>query len=315
MLGPLCVGRAAFSVGDWAANNKNGQPQRVPDLWKILSAAISPTRKHAAGRITIADSKKLKLPSSSVRHHPLVHLERGILTMLGTIGEIPKTDRELFELLGAKIENQPWFQGQAINLPVGSDRNLLQIDSNRLKATMDKAQIHLADLKVYTMGVAEFNAVVREHRTKAATTAQLLLKHLHEIHNFTPFLTPLLTPLDHTRIVIDRQSGRTHYANLLSRVWDNLEIIEESSRASRYTRRDALGVLLVSKADDGYLPVSLASMAAKYIRELMMERFNQYWSTKKPGLKPTAGYVQDARRWLIDAEDIPKDREALVRIA
>lgn len=311
MLGPLCVGRAAFSVEGWGPKDEDGEPRRVPDLWEVLSSVTAKTRKEAKGRIVVADSKKLKLPSSSVRHHPLVHLERGVLAMIGTLGggEIPKTDLELFELLGAGVEDRPWFQGEAIELPVGSDRDLLRIDSNGLKSAMEKVGVGLVDLKVHTMGVGDFNAVVREHRTKAATTAQLLLEHLREIKE--------VPGMDHTRIVIDRQSGRTHYLNLLSRVWDDLEILEESDRASRYAIGEELGVLLVSKADDGYFPVSLASMAAKYVRELMMGRFNRYWGERLAGLKPTAGYVQDARRWLIDAEGVLEDgdREGLVRIA
>jgi len=310
MLGPLCVGRAALSVEEWGPRDEDGEARRVPDLWEVLSSVTAKTRKEAKGRIVVADSKKLKLPSSSVRNHPLVHLERGVLAMLGTLGEMPQTDLELFEMLGTKVEDRPWFQGEPIELPVGSDRDLLRIDSNGLKSAMEKAGVGLVDLKVHTMGVGEFNAVVREHRTKAATTAQLLFEHLREIKADD-------SGAEHTRIVIDRQSGRTHYMNLLSRVWDGLEILEESGRASRYAKGEELGVLLVSKADDGYFPVSLASMAAKYVRELMMGRFNRYWSAKLPELKPTAGYVQDARRWLIDAEGVLEDgdRGGLVRIA
>ena len=309
MLGPLCVGRAALSIEGWSPVGEDGQAQRVPDLWAMLSSVTARTRKEAKGRIVVADSKKLKLPSSSVRHHPLVHLERGVLAMLGTVGEIPKTDLELFEMLGAGVEDRAWFGGEAIELPVGSDRDLLRIDSNGLRSAMEKVGVGLVDLKVYTMGVGEFNSVVRDHRTKAATTAQLLFENLREIKG--------ISEMDHTRIVIDRQSGRTHYMNLLSRVWEGLEILEESDRASRYAVGEELGVLLVSKADDGYFPVSLASMAAKYVRELMMGRFNRYWGGRLDGLKPTAGYVQDARRWLVDAERVLEggDREGLVRIA
>ncbi len=312
MLGPLCVGRAAFSVEGWSPVGEDGEPRRVPDLWEVLSSVTAKARKEAKGRIVVADSKKLKLPSSSVRHHPLVHLERGVLAMLGTVGEIPKTDLELFEMLGAGVEDRAWFGGEPIELPVGSDRDLLRIDSNGLRSAMEKVVgggVGLVDLKVHTMGVGEFNETVRTHGTKAATTAQLLFEHLREIKG--------ISGVDHTRIVIDRQSGRTHYMNLLSRVWDDLQVLEESDRASRYAHGNALGVLLVSKADDGYFPVSLASMAAKYVRELMMGRFNRYWGGRMTGLKPTAGYVQDARRWLVDAEDVlgDGDREGLVRIA
>lgn len=312
MLGPLCVGRASLRVDDWSAVDAEGDPRRVPDLWSMLSTSVAKTRKSAKGRITIADSKKLKLPSSSVRNHPLVHLERGVLAMLGTIGEFPETDAELFAMLGVEVEERPWFQGEPVELPVGSGRDMLRIDVNDLRTTMDRAGVGLIDLKVHTLGVDAYNAVVRAHGTKAATTAQLLVGHLGEVKKLSGF--------DYTRVVIDRQSGRTHYHKLLSRVWEGLEILEESDRASRYAGGrdgDELGVLLVSKADDGYLPVSLASMAAKYVRELMMGRLNRYWSTRLPELKPTAGYVQDARRWLVDAEGVlgEGDREGLVRIA
>lgn len=316
MLGPLCVGRASLSVEDWSAVDEEGNPRRVPDLWSMLSGSVSKTRKGAKGRITIADSKKLKLPSSSVRNHPLVHLERGVLAMLGTMGVFPETDAELFEVLGVEVEERPWFGGDPVELPVGSGRDMLKIDVNELRTTLEKAGVGVVDLKVHTLGVDAYNAVVRAHGTKAATTAQLLVGHLGEVAKFSK----TENGFDYTRVVIDRQSGRTHYHKLLSRVWDDLEILEESDRASRYAGGrdgDELGVLLVSKADDGYLPVSLASMAAKYVRELMMGRFNRYWSAKLPELKPTAGYVQDARRWLVDAEGVlgEGDREGLVRVA
>ncbi len=312
MLGPLCVGRVSMQVNGWSPAAEDGEPNRVPDLWSMLSASIAKSRKAAKGRITIADSKKLKLPSSSVRNHPLVHLERGVLAMLGTVGEIPKTDQELFDRLGVVIEDRPWFGGDPIPLPVGSDPGMLRIDANDLRQTMERAGVSLADLQVRAMGVDAYNGVVRAHGTKAATTAQLLLEHLGDIKTISNPSEP-----GHTRIVIDRQSGRTHYAKLLSRVWDGLAVLEESDRASRYAIGESLGVLLVSKGDDAYFPVALASMAAKYVRELMMARFNRYWSVKLPELKPTAGYVQDARRWLIDAEHLldPGEREGLVRIA
>jgi len=314
MLGPLCVGCVSYRVDEWTAVGEDGEAQRVPDLWAALSSSVSKTRKAAKGRITVADSKKLKLASSSVRNHPLVHLERGVLAMLGTLGEFPETDLELFELLGAAVEDRPWFTGEPIELPIGMDRDLLRIDVNDLRHTMEKAGVGLAGLQVRTMGVAEFNATVRMHGTKAATTAQLLVEHLADVKAAGEVVGG---GFDHTRVVIDRQSGRTHYMNLLSRVWEGLEILEESDRASRYAYGEELGILLVSKADDGYFPVSLASMAAKYVRELMMGRFNRYWGGRMAGLKPTAGYVQDARRWLVDAEDVlvDGDREGLVRIA
>ena len=48
------------------------------------------------------------------------------------------------------------------------------------------------------------------------------------------------------------------------------------------------------------LPAALASMASKYLRELAMEAFNAFWTARVPNLAPTAGYPQDARRFLAE---------------
>ncbi len=70
-------------------------------------------------------------------------------------------------------------------------------------------------------------------------------------------------------------------------------------------------------AEDHSLPVALASMHAKYVRELFMMLFSRYWRAKAPEVKPTAGYGSDANRFLeevspaVDELGIP--REMLVR--
>ena len=46
-----------------------------------------------------------------------------------------------------------------------------------------------------------------------------------------------------------------------------------------------------------FAPAALASMAAKYLRELSMHAFNAFWCGHVADLKPTAGYPVDARRF------------------
>ncbi len=303
MLGPLCVGCASITVEDWDPST------RAPDLWTLLSDHVARSRKDANGRFVYADSKALKGPNSSVRTHPLAHLERGVLAMLGTRGSIPETDTDLYALLGVQTEDAPWFGGEPITLPVGNDLGLLKIDTAGLRGAMASKGVALGSIRVGAMGVGRFNALVREHGTKAATTSVMLVEHLTRVRS-TPGVT-------HTRVAIDRQSGRTHYARLLSRVWSSIETLEESPRASRYGIGDELGIVLISKAEDAYFPVALASMSAKYVRELMMMRFNRYFASRDASLKPTAGYVQDARRWLRDASALIEgvDRAILIRDA
>ena len=45
-----------------------------------------------------------------------------------------------------------------------------------------------------------------------------------------------------------------------------------------------------------------ASMLCKYVRELCMRALNGFWSRQVHGLKPTAGYYQDGKRFLADIE-------------
>ena len=54
---------------------------------------------------------------------------------------------------------------------------------------------------------------------------------------------------------------------------------------------------------ESFLPVALASMTAKYLRELAMAAFNSFWQQQVPGLKPTAGYPQDARRFAASIDE------------
>ena len=66
------------------------------------------------------------------------------------------------------------------------------------------------------------------------------------------------------------------------------------------------------------MPVSLASIYSKYLRETFIKALNEFFTTRQPGLKPTAGYYTDAKRWLADAEEMLArhyvDRTMLIRV-
>jgi len=305
MLGPLCVAMASFTIDNWSPGEK------APDLWALLDKAVGKSKRDAKQRIAVGDSKTLKLSNTAKTQHPLVHLERAVLTFLATRdGQYPTTDIQLFEALGAKLENQPWYFGEPIPLPLGFTNDQLAIDASHLKTIMNKANVKLNELTVRVVDVTEFNQTYIEHRSKAAATQLALLELLSQVqsqrnqHKFS-------------RIICDRQSGRTRYHSILSTVFDELETQEETSRASRYAVGNELGITLTPKADNAYFPVALSSMAAKLVREIAMIRFNRYWSTRQLELKPTVGYVQDARRWLNDMDKTLSDEErtAMIRLA
>ena len=83
------------------------------------------------------------------------------------------------------------------------------------------------------------------------------------------------------------------------------------------TKVDRSTFPLRTKSDARHLPVALASITAKYVRELFLRRLNHYFQQRIPGLKATAGYPQDAARFLREIEPhLPEtQRSALVRNA
>lgn len=306
MLGHLCVGMAVFRVTGWAP----GDP--APDLWDRLDPAVVRTPKEAAkAGIAVGDSKRLKLSNQCRTRHPLTHLERGVLALLGAGDEaLPGTDAALFDRLGATLGDGDWYGGSPADLPCSTTADMLRIDAAQVRGAMHKAGVELVALRVMTWDEPGFNRALAASRSKAAVVEAGLEAHLRGA-------LAMVAPGERLRVVADRQSGRTRYGGVLSRVFGSVEAEEESARASRYRVDGDHGVILHSEAEDAHLPVALASMAAKLVRELAMARFNRYWAGRLPELKPTAGYVQDARRWLGDVRGVMRDgeRELLVRQA
>jgi ribonuclease HII len=99
-----------------------------------------------------------------------------------------------------------------------------------------------------------------------------------------------------------------------------LKILSESPAASSYElAADGRKMRLhfVVGADERFLPVSLASMVSKYLRELLVANINRYFTAFHTDLRPTAGYWKDGLRFIEDLKtNIPHveyDHEQLVR--
>ncbi|MFA6045438.1 MAG: hypothetical protein WC718_10675 [Phycisphaerales bacterium] len=325
LLGPMCVGLSVFRC----PASEAGQ---APDLWKLLSRAVcrEPGRGGATdrrGRIAIADSKKLKLSNAAKTVDPLVHLERGVLACLRAIppGEVPATDETLFERLGVAMDWHACYCEPARRLPVGSDAGQLAIASAQLAGSLPRAGVGLLAMRCEVLSEPEFNQVIRGSGNKAHTTLDAISRHIELVWN--QWSDPAATNAK-LGIVCDRLGGRAEYAVILEAMvpGTKAEILEESESRSRYVLHGEggrrAGVSFLVEGENAHLPVALASMTAKLVRELAMRRFNDYWSRRALDLtgqvlKPTAGYSQDGRRWLQDAAEVleAKDLEALVRLA
>jgi ribonuclease HII len=65
---------------------------------------------------------------------------------------------------------------------------------------------------------------------------------------------------------------------------------------------DTVRIIFCEKAEAQCLPVAVASMLSKYLREALMSRFNAYWKSHLPDVVPTAGYYADGGRFLQDID-------------
>jgi len=321
-LGPLAVGLSVFRVRSW------DKPETSPNLWNLLSTGVcrEPGRGGRAdklGRVAIADSKQLKLSNSVKSTHPLVHLERGVLACARVLSETPVvSDVDCLALLGARMPEHACYGEPAISLPLAHEASEIGISANTLSRAMHASGVELLAMRCVLVGEREFNAKIREFGNKASTSAGAIADHLRHVWERWG------EDRNGQRlgIVCDRLGGRAAYGGFLKRALaGEIEVIEESEARSRYvvhegTRR--AGVAFLVEGESAHLPVALASMIAKYARELAMIRFNRYWSRvyaefKDGNLKPTAGYALDARRWLDEMGTLlsREDRDHLIRMA
>jgi ribonuclease HII len=304
MFGPLCVGASIMVLEQY--DPADGEP----DLWEILSDAICKKRSDRRKRIAVNDSKKLKSGSTP---KGLKHLERGVLSFLAVADQAkPNVDSDFFESIDGVLQQNPWST-LSTNLPLAVDPQSLQIDISCLARSLQSSGVRCDWLTCKAIDVKDYN-----ERTSLASKAALNFATAMQL------VESIATrfPEEHPRIMIDRHGGRIRYRQDLQQAWPEakIQILVENNEMSRYRLNiDGRKVTMTfaSKSDEKHMPVALASMVAKFTRELHMLRFNKYFATLVPEIKPTAGYVQDGRRFLKEIEPILEvnnlTRESLIR--
>lgn len=301
LLGPLCVGMCVLRVGGFE------EGERMPDLWKSLRRVVKRAPSAKSTRwIGVDDSKRLKLANNSKTAHPLVHLERGVLAFVRQLGRFAcADDATLLDGIGADLGERVWYAGEPIALPLATTEEHLHLLASRLGAAMRDAGVEMLDARCPTLCEERFNDLLRESGTKSRVSFGLVGGLLRRV-----WMSEAAGEGAPARVVVDRQGGRTSYAEELGRELPgtSVEVVGESARASAYEVRGEvrgearrMRVIFEVEAEQRHFPVALASMTAKLVRELAMMRFNRYWGGRMSELKPTAGYRNDAWRWLEDA--------------
>lgn len=294
LLGPLCVGCAVVIVDGVDGRAKD---LRAPNLWELLKDAVCESPADKKKRIAVADSKKLK-GAKEGKSHPLRHLERGVLSAVAAERPLPATDADLFGMLGVAVDppsDSPWYESVTA-LPLAHDTDALAIAANRLRVACGNAGVRFARLACDALDGARFNAAAATSQKSEMNFAMAMRQIDRVWSEFGP---------EHPRVVVDRHGGRMHYREPLHLAFPDasITIVAETETLSRYRLEDHRGAITISfevESESRHLPNALASMTAKFTRELFMERMNRFFRGHLAELKPTAGYVEDGRRYLKD---------------
>lgn len=293
LLGPLVVGCCAFELADDLPEGE------IPCLWKRLRRLVSKSRSKNGRKIHVNDSKQVYNSSAGLKE-----LERSMLSLTAASGQWCMT---LEEFLGrvapdasAEAAQYSWYAAPDPEaFPLEQDALAIQLFAKSLRAEMERTQTRCVHLCAQLVFERRFNQMIDATRNKGTALFSIAAIHLDY----------LLKTFGRSDLVIvcDRQGGREHYGSLLRLMFPDwsLEIDCESDGNSEYRLHQGTHIVRLffrEKAEAGCMPVAVASMLSKYLREAMMRRFNAFWKTHLPGVQPTAGYYGDGTRFLADIE-------------
>jgi hypothetical protein len=292
-LGPLLVAATAWRV---AAPAEDAEAVITKAMLEVDAAT-------AAGRCTPlwADSKQIYRGGAGFDR-----LERGVLIGLGLAsGGLPGSWAELAESVGPISPQNgcrnEWQDLATLTLPREAEAAECIDRVVAVRELLARHGVVLERIACRGIYPGEFNALLERGLNKSDILSAATLDLAAGLRVVGP---------DEPAIVwCDRHGGRKRYGGLVARHFDAalVQPLEETPARSAYLvpvgDRPPMQACRIEFCVGGEsrAPVALASMAAKYARELSMQAFNSFWADRLPGLRPTAGYPTDALRWRHDA--------------
>lgn len=291
VLGPLVMCASVFEAPDAIAD----QP-----LWDSLAPAVTRKAGHKrkTAALAIGDSKKLfnrKSPKA------LRHLERAVLSTLAANDQHPATLADLLATItadaSATAARYPWYRPEDVALPRVLTATDVSLSGNAFGVAMRNAGVRMRGIRAECVFVGEFNRIIRATRNKSTAALGITFR-------LVEYLWRRLKS-GSMQIYIDRQGGRMRYLSALERAFEgcSFKILSETPDCSAYEMSDARRTARITFSVGGeaaHMPIALASMTAKYLREIFMETFNAFWSDQVDGLAPTAGYYTDGKRFFAE---------------
>ena len=265
------------------------------------------SRSRNGRKLHFNDSKAVYTPSAGLKE-----LEKSVLSLVATGGWPDGLDGLLARVApeaAGELADYPWygrFDGEPY--PAANDAASVRVLANGLRNEVEQTGCAVRHLRAAVVPERRLNRMFDATRNKAGTLFSIVAVLLDDL--MTRFGDEDLL------IVCDRQGGRSRYGPLLRQMWPDRDLTIESETESfaAYTLGGGgrpIRLTFGEKAEQSSLPTAAASMLGKYLREMLMARFNAWWAVQVPGVKPTAGYWTDGQRFLVDIDE----KRRAIRIA
>jgi ribonuclease HII len=304
-LGPIVVGGTLWQVADSGTSNERSNGGFTGG--REFGAASDPLSG------TFADSKKLYSQGSG-----LGRIEQPILALLGCVDSTAKNRNRAVDLFAtltgqqaAFFEKEPGYYWHDINVPQSCAWEEVLVLEKQIRQKLADHQTQCLSLASTMVFPQAWNDGLIREGNKASFLSALSCRLVDRLLKIID-----ATEADDTERVLvycDKHGGRNHYAAILQHEMDCgfVTVLSESANQSTYSWQDesgrAIEITFTAKGES-QTPVAVASMVAKYLRELAMAGWNRFWQREIPELQPTAGYPQDAKRF---RRDIAHTRQKL----
>ncbi|HBT75878.1 MAG TPA: hypothetical protein DEB39_02910 [Planctomycetaceae bacterium] len=214
--------------------------------------------------------------------------------VLGVLDSFDKRCPNAYFARANLFSSRDRISGCAVPCLDSARKLVIQEISKNFASVLAKHGARFVSAKSRSVFPAEFNELLERYDSKGTL-----------LSNETLGLIGLMLPLlegEPALILCDKHGGRNRYLDLLTTFLPEefIQVVTESREKSVYRVNERKMEFRFLAKGDRLLPVALSSMISKYGRELAMLRFNEFWQSHIPNLKPTAGYPEDARRFQKD---------------
>ena len=302
-IGPLVIACSAWLIDDQPSKPSDTRPSAESMLERLSPAFLSKPVKVPIAHIPLGDSKALYSSGDSVDS-----LSLGVRYWLKQVGMEASNFQNVLEKLAPEsvgsLSNFSWYEkpesSKALRecLPSIEESIPGSLVESTAKVCLQTG-LQFLGLAATAIDERRFNRDVERLGNKASLLSQLSLRLAADCLN--NYATERVDSFDSIHVYCDKHGGRNRYQAILMDAMPELWFVavQESAARSdyrtRYLDREMCWSFLAK--GDRLFASALASMSAKWIREGLMARLNQFWQTHVPDLKPTAGYPVDAKRF------------------